>query len=63
MAVTKSVGMTMQPWAECQDEACSWERGCGSFTRQDAKNHAQRTGHAVLVVVETRDLYRRRESS
>jgi hypothetical protein len=56
-AAKRLVSAGMQPYAECQEDGCAWERGHGSMTRDEAKQHATQTGHKVLVITEQRDLY------
>ena len=48
-----------QPYAECENEGCGWERDPGPTTRDEAKRHVVETGHDVIVTVENRTLYKR----
>ena len=50
--------MTCHPWAECEHDECSWSKPMSPIARQAAREHAKRTGHAVLVVAEKRSVYR-----
>lgn len=48
------------PRAECED--CDWVFFPREMTRQEARAHARNNiGHHVVVVVEKRDVYIRRE--
>lgn len=54
------LAVTANPRAECQD--CDWNFYESRVTRNEAKAHANNNiGHRVVVVVEKRALYLRRE--
>ena len=59
MTVEKVIGVTFLPRAECQDEECMFAQPPDKDTRNRAKRHAQSTGHRVMVITESRDVYAR----
>ena len=58
--VLRELSVTALPRAECQD--CDWTWYESRLTREEAKAHARNhIGHRVVVVVEKRDLWMRKE--
>ena len=58
--VQRVLSVTAQARAECQD--CDWTWYESRVTREEAKAHARNhIGHRVVVVVEKRDLWMRKE--
>ena len=54
--VIRALSMGLHPSAECTD--CEWRHPSSGATRDNAKDHVKRTGHAVEVETLTVDRYR-----
>lgn len=53
--VIRAMSMHLHPSAEC---ACGWRHPSSPATRDRAKDHVKRTGHAVQLETVTVDRYR-----
>lgn len=57
--VIKATEVKYNPRAVCSDEDCPWERQPSRHTTGDAKAHVRQRGHEVVIIHETRQLWRR----
>jgi hypothetical protein len=68
-AAQRILSAEMNPTAECigtngtEPDGCGWVSSMWGDARSEGKDHAKRTGHKVLVIRETRDVYHAQDKS